>query len=119
MGFGGFHMHPRTGLATPYLGDEFMDAVRACMEKARAASMLCWLYDEDRWPSGFAGGLVTKDERYRARHLLFTPRPYSGAAAAATTSRTPGAPAPKTARLLARYDVVLRGRAPRSVPPPR
>ena len=22
--------------------------------------MITWLYDEDRWPSGYAGGLVTK-----------------------------------------------------------
>ena len=29
MGFGGFHMHSRTGLETDYLGDEFMAAVKA------------------------------------------------------------------------------------------
>ena len=29
MGFGGFHMHARSGLATEYLGDEFMDLVDA------------------------------------------------------------------------------------------
>ena len=34
MGMGGFHMHSRTGLDTPYLGEEFMDCVRACVEKA-------------------------------------------------------------------------------------
>src|SRR5689334_13062664 len=28
MGFGGFHIHARTGLATEYLGPEFMAAVR-------------------------------------------------------------------------------------------
>ena len=38
--------------------------------------MLAWLYDEDRWPSGPAGGIVTKDRQYRARYLLFTPHPY-------------------------------------------
>ena len=36
MGMGGFHMHSRTGLDTPYLGEEFMDCVRACVEKAKA-----------------------------------------------------------------------------------
>jgi hypothetical protein len=72
MGFGGFHMHPRTGLDTEYLSDEFMDAVKACVDKAKSESMLAWLYDEDRWPSGFAGGLVTRDEKYRARCLVFT-----------------------------------------------
>src|SRR5688572_5701989 len=63
MGFGGFHIHARTGLATEYLGPEFMAAVRACADKAVKEQMLCWLYDEDRWPSGFAGGLVTKDKQ--------------------------------------------------------
>ena len=78
MGFGGAHMHVRTGLATPYLSDEFMDMVKACVEKAKKEEMLAWLYDEDRFPSGAAGGLVTKDEQYRCRYLLFTPRPYCG-----------------------------------------
>src|SRR5687767_14172403 len=64
MGFGGFHIHARTGLATEYLGDEFMAAVVACTEKAAKERMLSWLYDEDRWPSGFAGGLVTRDPRH-------------------------------------------------------
>ncbi|MFO7821182.1 MAG: glycosyl hydrolase [Lentisphaeria bacterium] len=76
MGIGGFHMHSRVGMNTPYLSDEFMDAVKACVDKAQDEEMLAWLYDEDRWPSGAAGGLVTKDPRFRARHLLFTPRPY-------------------------------------------
>ena len=73
MGFGGFHIHSRTGLDTPYLGKEFMDAVKACCDKAEAEKMLCWLYDEDRWPSGAAGGYVTKNPEYRARKLLFSP----------------------------------------------
>lgn len=78
MGMGGFHTHCRTGLATPYLGEEFMGHVRACVEKARDDGMLAWLYDEDRWPSGFAGGLVTRDMRHRAKHLLVTSTPYRG-----------------------------------------
>ena len=76
MGMGGFHIHCRTGLATPYLGEEFMGHVRACVEKARDDGMLAWLYDEDRWPSGSAGGLVTRDVQHRAKHLLVTPTPY-------------------------------------------
>lgn len=76
MGFGGYHMHVRSGMDTPYLGDEFMSCIRACVDKAEKNGMLAWLYDEDRWPSGFAGGLVTKDEKYRIRYLLFTPFSY-------------------------------------------
>lgn len=78
MGFGGGHFHVRTGMATPYLSDEYMDIVKTCVEKCKQNDMLAWLYDEDRWPSGAAGGLVTKDKQYRARYLLFTPTPYSG-----------------------------------------
>jgi hypothetical protein len=33
--------------------------------------MDAWFYDEDQWPSGFAGGLVPlKNEAFRARSLL-------------------------------------------------
>lgn len=72
MGFGGVHLHVRTGLETEYLGDEFMDMISACVEKARQEHMLIWLYDEDRWPSGAAGGLVTKNPAYRQRYIVFT-----------------------------------------------
>ncbi len=73
MGFGGFHMHSRTGLATEYLGDEFMEMVAACCDKAEDEQMLAWLYDEDRWPSGGAGGKVTKNKRFRRKRLVLLP----------------------------------------------
>ncbi len=76
MGLGGFHMHVRSGMATEYLSDEFMSLIRACAKKAQDEDMLAYLYDEDRWPSGFAGGLVTKDPEYRINYLLFTPNSY-------------------------------------------
>ena len=76
MGYGGAHLHVRTGMATDYLSDEYMAMVKAVVEKAREEEMLAWLYDEDRWPSGAAGGLVTKNPAYRARHLLLTRTAY-------------------------------------------
>ena len=69
MGMGGFHMHSRTGMGTPYLAKEFMERVVNCVDEAKKRNMLAWLYDEDRWPSGAAGGIVTKNPKYRARHL--------------------------------------------------
>lgn len=69
MGLGGFFMHSRVGLATPYLSKEWMDCVAACIDEADKLDMNAWLYDEDRWPSGAAGGLATKNPKYRARHL--------------------------------------------------
>ena len=72
MGFGGVDIHPRTGLDTEYLGDEYMRMVKYTVERCREKGLLCWLYDEDRFPSGVAGGLVTKDFRLRGRFLLLT-----------------------------------------------
>ncbi|MFA7637320.1 MAG: hypothetical protein WCX81_06125, partial [Monoglobales bacterium] len=72
MGLGGFDMHTRVGLSTDYLGEEFMEMARFCVETAKEKGMHAWLYDEDRWPSGTAGGKVTKEKRYRQRHLNFS-----------------------------------------------
>lgn len=72
MGFGGFHMHSRAGMATEYLSDEFMELVKACTEKAKKENMLAWLYDEDRWSSGFAGGYVTKNKAHRQKMLVLS-----------------------------------------------
>ena len=43
MGFGGFHMHSRDGMDNPYLSDEFMGLIKACVEKADKEDMLAWL----------------------------------------------------------------------------
>ena len=72
MGLGGFHMHVRCGLNTPYLSKEFMDLIKSCTDKAKKEQMLAWLYDEDRWPSGAAGGIVTKNREYGVKRILFT-----------------------------------------------
>ncbi len=108
MGLGGFHMHVRTGMSTKYLSDDFMNLIKCCAEKAEKEHMLAWLYDEDRWPSGAAGGLVTKDEQYRARCLLITTVPCSNEEADCefVDSRAEGGREGK-GWLLACYDIVL------------
>ena len=69
-GMGGFFLHSRTGLITEYLGSEWMDALRAAIEKAAELGMQAWLYDEDKWPSGFAGGIVPlENPEYRGQYL--------------------------------------------------
>ncbi len=73
MGLGGFHMHCRDGMSTEYLSENFMKLVKACTDHAKKNEMLSWLYDEDKWPSGFAGGYVTKDEKHRMKYITFTP----------------------------------------------
>jgi len=76
MGFGGYYMHTRVGMATPYLSDEFMDLVGACIEKGKEIGMNSYLYDEDRWPSGTAGGFTVKasiENRQKFLHFTYTP----------------------------------------------
>ena len=108
MGMGGAHMHVRTGMTTTYLSDEHMDLVKTCVEKCRQEDMLAWLYDEDRWPSGAAGGYVTKDPQYRARQLLFTAEPYDPDKKPEVTSvHTVPACRSGNGRLIACYDIVL------------
>ncbi|WDE97173.1 glycosyl hydrolase [Lentisphaera profundi] len=70
MGFGGYFMHSRTGLETEYLGEEWFDLINACADYGESLGMESWLYDEDRWPSGLAGGLVTKHPEFRQKAIL-------------------------------------------------
>jgi hypothetical protein len=72
MGMGGYFMHSRTGLQTRYLGREWFDCINACTDAGQALGLESWLYDEDRWPSGSAGGLATKELRYRMKYLRLT-----------------------------------------------
>ena len=108
MGLGGFHMHVRTGMSTKYLSDDFMNLIKCCAKKADKEHMLAWLYDEDRWPSGAAGGLVTKDEQYRARCLLMTTVPCDDEESEVkfVDSRAEGGREGKGS-LIACYDIVL------------
>jgi hypothetical protein len=70
MGLGGFFMHARIGLNTEYLGEEWFECVKACLDEAEKQGMKAWLYDEDRWPSGAAGGIVTANPEYCQRMLV-------------------------------------------------
>ncbi|MHC4873906.1 MAG: glycosyl hydrolase [Planctomycetota bacterium] len=69
MGLGGAFMHSRVGLDTPYMSEEWMKVIKAGVDECRKLDMEAWLYDEDRWPSGAAGGLVTSNRKYSMRCL--------------------------------------------------
>jgi hypothetical protein len=110
MGMGGAHIHSRTGLDVPYLGEEFMELVKYTHEYAKDKDMLTWLYDEDRWPSGAAGGLVTKDEKYRSRFLVFSAEELSEDGCAPESSLDSSARAVRSNNrsFLAKYEVLLK-----------
>lgn len=78
MGMGGAFLHSRVGLATEYLGDAWFDAIRAAVDECRMEGMEAWLYDEDCWPSGYAGGKVTRNPEHRMRFLVMEMLPARG-----------------------------------------
>ena len=51
-------VHPRPGLITEYLSDEWFDLFKYTVEKGKEMGMKVWIYDENSYPSGFAGGHV-------------------------------------------------------------
>ncbi|MGQ9651193.1 MAG: glycosyl hydrolase [Phycisphaerae bacterium] len=51
-------VHPRPGLMTPYLSDDWFRLWRAALAEAEKLDMNVWIYDENSYPSGFAGGFV-------------------------------------------------------------
>jgi len=69
-GMGGFFMHSRVGLDTEYMSKEWMDAIKGAVEQAKEDKTFAWLYDEDRWPSGGAGGIVCNaDNDYASKGI--------------------------------------------------
>jgi hypothetical protein len=69
-GWGGAFMHSRSGLQTPYLGEEWFDAIEAGIDQSRKRGLKVYLYDEDGWPSGFSGGTVPRaNDAFRIKVL--------------------------------------------------
>ena len=62
-------MHSRLGLATEYLSEEWFSLVNACIDEAGKQGLSAWLYDEDRYSSGSAGGEVGREKQFRLRTL--------------------------------------------------
>jgi hypothetical protein len=57
-GIGGVFIHPRPGLITPYLSEEWLALCRHAVDVGKSLGMKVWIYDENSYPSGFAGGHV-------------------------------------------------------------
>lgn len=71
-GTGGFFMHARSGLITEYLSEEWMNAIDVCVKRANELGMEPWAYDENGWPSGFAGGKLLEDIKNHDKYLTCT-----------------------------------------------
>src|SRR4030043_169456 len=51
-------VHPRPGLITEYLSGEWFELFEHTVDKGKELGMKVWIYDENSYPSGFAGGHV-------------------------------------------------------------
>jgi hypothetical protein len=69
-GFGGSFLHSRAGLLTEYMGSEWWEAMDVAVRTSKEIGITAWFYDEDKWPSGFAGGKIPLlSEDFHARCL--------------------------------------------------
>lgn len=60
----------RLGIEIDYLSDEWFDRIKTVVQYAQQLGMKIWLYDEDNWPSGYAGGKVLEENPdYCGKHL--------------------------------------------------
>ena len=69
-GYGGSFLHSRGGLLTEYMGKEWWEAMDVSVRTSKQIGLKAWFYDEDKWPSGFAGGKIPlMSEEFHARCL--------------------------------------------------
>lgn len=65
-------VHPRPGLMTPYLSPDWFRLWKVALKEAERLDMNVWIYDENSYPSGFAGGWVPElMPESRGRGLVF------------------------------------------------
>ena len=57
-GMGGVFVHPRPGLMTEYLGDQWFKLWKLSVEEGKRLGIFVNIYDENSYPAGFAGGHV-------------------------------------------------------------
>ncbi|MGN0494109.1 MAG: hypothetical protein ACI4F7_10715, partial [Acutalibacteraceae bacterium] len=70
-GVSGFFAHPRAGLLTPYGSESWFSMMKFIAEESEKLGLHMWLYDEDPFPSGAAGGIVFfENPEYRAKALM-------------------------------------------------
>lgn len=75
-GIDGAFIHARAGLTeseTPYLSDAFWVAMDTSVTHAKRIGFQTYLYDEDKWPSGSAGGrtIAVNPEEFTKKGLYY------------------------------------------------
>ncbi len=57
-GFGGVFVHPRPGLITEFMGEEWFDLWKKSLDLGKQLGLGVHIYDENSYPAGFSGGHV-------------------------------------------------------------
>ncbi len=70
--FGGVFVHPRPSLITEYLSKDWHELFSYAVKKGKELGLYVWIYDENSYPSGFAGGHVQDQmpESYNQGQML-------------------------------------------------
>lgn len=72
-GFQGIFAHGRQGLLTPFMSEAWWDAVDIIIAGCRRHGIGFWIWDDDYFPSGLAGGrVVWESPGLRSRALEFS-----------------------------------------------
>lgn len=73
-GFRGVMIHPRDGLEIPYLSEAWFAKVKLIVDYCRDIGLQAWLYDEDPFPSGDAGGRIIMEHPELRPRVLYMHR---------------------------------------------
>ena len=64
-------LHPRSGLRIPYGSNDWFELIHWLVELCQGCGIQVWLYDEDPFPSGNAGGrVVAQHPEFCAREIV-------------------------------------------------
>lgn len=69
-GFGGAFVHPRPGMVIEYMSDAWFEAWGYALKKAKELGIKLNIYDENSYPSGFGGGLVSAEHPEALQTLI-------------------------------------------------
>jgi hypothetical protein len=69
-GIGGVFIHPRPGLVTEYLSEEWFSLWRQSLAEGKRLGLQVNIYDENSYPTGFAGGAVPSQDTEVAAQVL-------------------------------------------------
>lgn len=72
VGIGGVIIHARAGLKIEYMSEEWLALFAYAVKSAKVIGLKVVIYDENGWPSGFAGGeVVKKNADFAMKYLEF------------------------------------------------